>query len=106
MEACADDCWEKPYWEEGNEFTPEGLKSAHWKCMQQVEDAMAGACPLIILHNTCTKYREMSQYYKLAEQFGYVVHSTIVENRHGGKSIHGVPADKLEQMKGRFSVEL
>jgi hypothetical protein len=30
----------------------------------------------------------------------------IVENRHDGKNVHGVPEDKLEIMKNRFEVKL
>ena len=35
-----------------------------------------------------------------------MVFSIIVENRHGGVNQHGVPMDKLEQMKNRFEVKL
>lgn len=48
----------------------------------------------------------MKPYYELAEKYGYVVFSLIVENRHGGVNEHGVPEDKLEQMKNRFEVKL
>jgi hypothetical protein len=48
----------------------------------------------------------MHSYYELAKANGYRVHSVIVENRHGSKNIHGVPAEKLEQMKNRFEVNL
>jgi hypothetical protein len=48
----------------------------------------------------------MESYYKLANQYGYRVHSLIVENRHGGVNEHGVPTEKLEQMKNRFGVKL
>ena len=37
---------------------------------------------------------------------GYRVFSIIVENRHGGVNEHGVPAEKLEQMKNRFQIKL
>ena len=43
---------------------------------------------------------------KLAEKYGYRVHSLIVENRHGGVNEHGVPEEKLEQMKNRFEIKL
>jgi hypothetical protein len=33
-------------------------------------------------------------------------YSIIVENRHGGVNEHGVPSDKLEQMKNRFNIKL
>jgi hypothetical protein len=48
----------------------------------------------------------MEAYFELAEEYGYRVYSLIVENRHGGVNEHGVPADKLEQMKNRFEVKL
>ena len=60
----------------------------------------------IAVSNTFTQEWEMESYYKLAEQYGYMVFSIIVENRHGGVNQHGVPMDKLEQMKNRFEVKL
>jgi hypothetical protein len=48
----------------------------------------------------------MEPYCKLAEQYGYRVHSIVVENRHGGVNEHGVPEEKLEQMKNRFEIKL
>jgi len=62
--------------------------------------------PEIVVSNTFTQEWEMESYYKLAEQYGYKVFSIIVENRHGGVNQHGVPADKLEQMKNRFEIKL
>jgi hypothetical protein len=48
----------------------------------------------------------MQPYYDLAAKYGYKVFSIIVENRHGGKNVHGVPDEKLEIMKNRFSIKL
>jgi hypothetical protein len=48
----------------------------------------------------------MKPYFELAEKNGYRVYSLIVENRHDGVNQHGVPADKLEQMKNRFNIKL
>jgi hypothetical protein len=48
----------------------------------------------------------MEDYYKLAEKYDYKVVSLIVENRHEGKNVHGVPDDKLEIMKNRFEIKL
>lgn len=48
----------------------------------------------------------MNPYFELAEKYGYVVFSLVVENRHNGKNIHGVPDEKLEQMKNRFELKL
>jgi len=48
----------------------------------------------------------MNPYFELAEKYGYTVFTIVVENRHGGKNIHGVPDDKLEVMKNRFEFKL
>jgi len=42
----------------------------------------------------------------MAAENGYRVYSLIVENRHGGENVHGVPVDKLDQMKNRFEFKL
>jgi hypothetical protein len=48
----------------------------------------------------------MQPYFDLAEKYGYRVYSLIVENRHGGVNEHGVPEEKLVQMKKRFEIQL
>jgi hypothetical protein len=48
----------------------------------------------------------MEEYFKLAEKYGYMVFTIVVENRHGGVNQHGVPEDKMEQMKNRFEIKL
>ena len=60
----------------------------------------------IVVANTFTEEWEMDRYYEMADRYGYRVHSIIVENRHDGKNIHGVPEDKLQQMKERFQIKL
>jgi len=87
-------------------FDPTGLRSAHEWCRDLVWVAMTKSEPLVVVSNTFTQEWEMEAYYKLAEKYGYRVSSLIVENRHGGVNEHGVPADKLEQMKNRFEVKL
>ena len=60
----------------------------------------------LIVSNTFTQEWEMKPYFDLAERYDYRVYSLIVENRHDGVNEHGVPADKLEQMKNRFNIKL
>jgi hypothetical protein len=60
----------------------------------------------LIVSNTFTQQWEMKPYFDLAEKNGYRVYSLIVENRHGGVNEHGVPVEKLEQMKNRFNIKL
>lgn len=92
-------------------FDPMKIKDAHKWCQNSVEHAMllnytTGDNSTIIVSNTFTQEWEMEQYYKMAESWGYRVYSIIVENRHGGLNEHGVPEDKLEQMKNRFEIKL
>jgi predicted kinase len=87
-------------------FDPTMLKHAHNWCQDVVEHWMDDDIQRIIVSNTFTQEWEMDFYYKLAETYGYIVHSVIVENRHGGVNEHGVPTEKLEQMKNRFNVKL
>ena len=62
--------------------------------------------PEIVVSNTFTQKWEMDSYYEMANQFGYRLHSIIVENRHGGVNLHGVPEDRLEIMKKRFEFSI
>jgi predicted kinase len=102
------------YDKEGNyNFDATKLKLAHVWCFNQVRNKMEENkasqglyYPEIVVSNTFTQEWEMEKYYELAEQYGYRVFSIIVENRHGGVNQHGVPAEKLEQMKNRFQIKL
>jgi predicted kinase len=92
---------------DGNyKFEPSKIKDAHKWCQDEVEYLMIYKHSPIVVSNTFTQEWEMDAYYKLAEEYGYQVHSVIVENRHGGVNTHGVPEDKLEVMKNRFEVKL
>ncbi len=87
-------------------FDPTMLKHAHNWCHDVVENWMDEGEELIVVSNTFTTEWEMDYYFTMAKLKGYMVHSVIVENRHGGVNEHGVPADKLEQMKNRFQIKL
>ena len=101
------------YDKEGNyNFDPSKLKEAHTWCKNQVETRMIDHqnnqqyYPEIAVSNTFTQEWEMEDYFKLAEKYGYKVVSLILENRHGGQNVHGVPEDKLQIMKDRFQIKL
>jgi predicted kinase len=87
-------------------FDGSKIKDAHNWCQDVVEHWMDENKPKIVVSNTFTQEWEMDNYYKLAERFGYRVYSVIVENRHGGVNEHGVPEEKLEQMKTRFEIKI
>ena len=86
-------------------FDASKLKQAHSWCQDKTEAWMRNGYNVVV-SNTFTQEWEMEAYYKLAEKYGYQVHSLVIENRHGGINEHGVPADKLEQMKNRFEIKL
>jgi len=97
------------------QFDATKLKEAHKYCQARVEQAMEfysngediikyTSFGKIVVANTFTQEWEMQPYYDLAEKYGYRVYSLIVENRHSGINSHGVPEEKLVQMKNRFEV--
>jgi predicted kinase len=86
-------------------FDASKLKQAHEYCRTSTEGWMMEGYNIVV-SNTFTQEWEMDAYYELAGKYGYRVYSLIVENRHNGVNEHGVPADKLEQMKNRFEIKL
>ncbi len=87
-------------------FDPSKIKLAHNWCKLRVEHSMDDGLDKIGVSNTFTQEWEMESYFSLAENYGYSVFSIIVENRHGGVNVHGVPEDKLQAMKDRFQIKL
>ena len=87
-------------------FDPTKLKDAHAWCQSRVKHCMTEGIQNISVSNTFTQEWEMEAYYNLAKEYNYRVFSIIVENRHGGKNLHGVPEDKLQVMNDRFQIKL
>ena len=93
-------------------FDPSKIKEAHKYCQNLVETYMSDSLVndqwyrQIAVSNTFTQEWEMQPYFDLAKKYDYTVFVVIVENRHGGKNVHGVPDDKLEIMKNRFEIKL
>ena len=95
------------YDNDGNyNFIPSEIKEAHKECQQFVGYAMESGIQKIAVSNTFTQEWEMEPYFELAKKHGFDVFTIIVENRHGGLNQHGVPEDKIEQMKNRFEIKL
>ena len=87
-------------------FDATKLKEAHNYCQFRCSERMRQEISRIVVANTFTEEWEMKVYYDMAERYKYRVHTIVVENRHGGENIHGVPEEKLEQMKNRFDIKL
>ncbi len=86
-------------------FNPSKLKEAHEWCREKTESWMKDGYNVVV-SNTFTQEWEMESYFDMAKRYNYRVHTVIVENRHGGENVHGVPEDKLQQMKDRFQIKL
>jgi predicted kinase len=88
------------------------LKEAHDNCRQRVVRRMRNNLfsstlfRTIVVSNTFTQDWEMKFYRNLGRRYGYTVHTIVVENRHKGVNIHGVPEDKLQVMEDRFEIKL
>ena len=99
-------------------FDPSKLGEYHDATVKKVKDVMVDrqfeigsgedllTPTTIVVHNTFTQEWEMKPYFELAEEFNWRVHTIIVENRHGSKSIHDVPDDVVKAQKERFEVIL
>ena len=88
------------------QFDPSKLKLAHNWCAIQTQKAMVDEIPTIVISNTFTQEWEMDNYRELAKMHDYQVFTLIVENRHSGVNVHGVPVDKLKAMEERFELKL
>lgn len=60
----------------------------------------------VVVSNTSTTEKEVEDYSRIAAECNVRFVSLVVENRHEGTSIHGVPDSTLANMRDRFSVKL
>lgn len=84
---------------DGYDFDPTKLGVAHKECVNRVKDDMKEGVDMIVVTNTFTKAKDMKKYIELADKFDYRFSSIIVENRHGNKSVHGVPDSTMDKME-------
>lgn len=87
------------------QFRAENLHRAHEVCQSNTRFALERGSNVAV-SNTSVSEWEVGIYETIALEFGAKFVSIIVENRHGNSSIHGVPPEKVEQMKKKFSVKL
>ena len=79
-------------------FNPRMLSNAHDWCKKTTEYWMNSWVPKIVVHNTFSAEWEMEAYFNLASEYGYMIHTMVVENRHQSKDVHGVPEHAKEKM--------
>ena len=88
------------------DFDSKKIKEAHNYCQFRCSERMRQQKSKIVVANTFTEEWEMEIYFDMAKRYNYRIHTVIVENRHGNENIHGVPENKLQQMKNRFQINL
>lgn len=88
------------------DWQPEKVAQAHGWCQGKTKHNMEALIANIVVSNTFTTEKELKPYLDLAAEYGYLVTTMVVENRHGNKSIHDVPLETVKKMKNRFSVKL
>lgn len=86
-------------------FDATKLKQAHEWCHNKTEEWLKTGYNVAV-SNTFTMEWEMMPYIALAKEYGYMVHTIIVENRHGNENIHDCPKPTIDKMRGRFEVSL
>lgn len=83
-------------------FDPRLLSSAHEWCYASTLKALREGHNVIV-SNTFTKLWEMSKYVQL-DQLIDDLEIEVIEMRGEFQNVHGVPAEKVEQMRNRFEL--
>lgn len=103
---CADDYL---YNDKGEyDFTLANGGVNHRKCQAKFAQALNEDYDVIVVANTNTKEGEFKFYAVEAAKYDTVVFYLVVENRHGGKDVHGVPENILvnQEQRVRNSLKL
>jgi predicted kinase len=81
-------------------FDPSKLAEAHDYCQSRTSTAMKDGVKNIIVSNTFIKAWERAPYFHWARMYGYDVLFIRMNTQY--KTIHGVPAEKIEIMKSQI----
>jgi predicted ABC-type ATPase len=79
-------------------FNAAHLGQAHGWCYHNFMMDVVGNKDVIVSNTSTTEY-DIQRYIDSAREFGYNVVSLVVENRHGGKSVHDVPEATLQRQE-------
>ena len=102
-------CTADDYFEKGGEydFDPSKLGQAHTECQNKFECALQDPnVKNIIVANTNVKPSDYKYYVDVAAKHGVKVISLVIENRHGGKNVHGVPDFVLDRQRNSLQNDL
>ena len=100
---CEADMWFEQF--NGGKFDPARLKEAHAWCLEQAKQGLILGHNVAVA-NTFTRRWEMQPYYDMVaeltqdSEFSIKVFEIIMNGNF--KSVHNVPAEKIQQMRERF----
>lgn len=75
---------------------------AHRKCYSTTKEYMIDGRQNIVVSNTSTRSKDVTKYRILANMFGYMFISIVVENYHESGNVHGVPYETLVDMENKL----
>lgn len=84
-------------------FDASKLKQNHEKCLRDTELNLK-TVESVIVSNTFTQLWELEPYFELAHRFG--ITPTVIMMQSQFQNEHGVPEEKLQQMKNRFAYDI
>lgn len=91
--------------DENNEynFDASKIRQAHEWCQEQTRESLKKD-RVVIVSNTFTTIRELRPYFDIAKEFALVPVVYLAQNQFN--NVHGVPEDKLKQMRDRFCYDI
>jgi predicted kinase len=100
--------WDNDLKAEVYKFDPAKLGEAHAMTQLHAKNAMACETPMVIVSNTFSQKWEMAVYLMLADIYKYDVRITdlfdarLTDEQLAARCKHGVPVEKIAQMRQRW----
>lgn len=82
------------------DWNPKLLKNAHEWCLKETKFTLEELDYNVVVANTFTRKWEMQPYIDLAAQLGVELEIRVCDGRY--QNTHGVPPEKVEQMRQSF----
>lgn len=94
------DHYEADMWfDQNGGYDPKKIKQAHEWCQDRAIESMRAGCDVVV-SNTFTRLWEMQPYKDAAEKLGVKIIECVMTGEW--KNVHGVPDDKVREMRERF----
>ena len=91
----------------GYDFDPSKLGDAHKHCMSNFDKALNNpGIRTIVVANTNTKPSDYEYYQRRAKEAGAKFISLVIEKRHEGVNVHGVPDHVLQRQHDNLKNDL